>query len=356
MRRIVITGGHHNAALVVALLLTKQGIQVEWIGHRHSSRGDQLDSAEYLEVTASGLSFHDLTAARLIFNLREIILAPLGLVRALYLLRTLRPDAILSFGGYLGGTVSLAASVLGLPIYLHEQTSSAGRANKLIGRLAKRIYLTWADSARYFPAVKTKMVGLPLRPSLLSPTRKSFFARHKLTLIVMGGKLGAHCLNQFIFTHLTELLSHVNIIHQTGTNSVTGDYVHAVSLQNSLGSLSDCYLPVGYIAESEIGTYLKSADYYFGRSGAHICYELGLLGLPAILTPLTITHDQEQFRNARILVKAGLGIILAESSLTLPHFVTELKALADLPPAPLKLPKTAGSTLVRDFVSNLYGT
>ena len=353
MHTIVITGGHHNSALVVARELIKQGHRVEGIGHRRSSRGDTSDSAEYLEVTSAGIPFHDLSAARLVLDPREIFRFPIGISTALRLLKRIRPSAILSFGGYLGGTVALAGKLFGIPIYLHEQTVTAGRANKLIGKLAKRVYLTWPESAKYFGNSKVQVVGLPLRESILKAKAKPFFTRRKPTLLVMGGKQGAHRVNQFIFAHLKDLLTSYNVIHQTGTNSVTHDYEKSLSLQNSLGSLSDCYLPLGYIGESEIGSYLHSVDLYFGRSGAHITYELGIIGLPAILVPLMSTHDHEQHKNASILVKSNRGVILAQSDLSLLKFMGATKELKQLKPKKLDLAKDGSRVLVSSFLKDL---
>lgn len=353
MPTIVITGGHHNSALVVAKLLLKNNCKVVWIGHRHSSRGDNADSAEYLEVTAAEIKFHDLVAGRMMLNFSEMIKFPLGVVHAFQMLKKIHPTAVLSFGGYLGGTVAIAAKLSGIPIYLHEQTVTAGRANKLIGRLAKKIYLTWAESAIYFSSKKTKVVGLPLRESIISANPQSFFNRTKPVLLVMGGKQGAHVLNQFIFSHLTDLLFHFNIVHQTGTSSLTHDYQTALTLKDTLGSLSDCYLPLGYIGESEIGDYLHSADYYFGRSGAHICYELGIVGLKSLLVPLMSTHDHEQHKNAQILEKAKLGVILAQSNLSLLGFLAAFKQLKSVTPSKITLSKDATKQLVKDLLSEL---
>lgn len=353
MHTIVITGGHHNSALVVARELIKRGHKVAWIGHRHSSRGDKQDSAEFIEVNSAGIPFHQLKAARAMADIRELIRFPVGVVTAYKLLKKIRPTAILSFGGYLGGTVALAGKILHIPIYLHEQTVSAGKANKLIGRLADKIYLTWSESAKYFDREKIKIIGLPLRPSILNAKPTSIFTRRKPTLLVMGGKQGAHSVNQFIFSHLSDLLAHYNIVHQTGTSSVTHDYEYALSLQNTLSSLADCYLPLGYITENEIGGYLRSADLYLGRSGAHICYELGVIGLPSVLVPLMTTHDHEQHKNAGILAKGGLAVILLESELTPTHFRESLTKLNHLPRKKLVLPLNASSALVEDLLANL---
>lgn len=353
MYTIVVTGGHHNSALVVARELMDRGHRVYWIGHRHSSRGDTRDSAEYIEVIASGIKFYDLNAAKLLPNFAELVRFPTGIYSSLKILKKLHPTAILSFGGYLGGSVAIAGKLLGIPIYLHEQTVTAGRANKLISKLARKVYLTWSDSANYFEKNKIEVVGLPLRPGILNAKPKKFFTRQKPTLLVMGGKLGAHALNDFVFKNLNNLLFHFNIIHQTGTSSLTQDYEQALALQETLGSLSDCYLPLGYISESEIGTYLRSADLYLGRSGAHICYELGIIGVPSILVPLMSTHDAEQHKNALILVKAKLGLIIPQSGLTLLNLLEKSKEMAKMTGQPLSLPSDAGKILTNRLLAEL---
>lgn len=353
MHTIIVTGGHHNSALVVAKDLVARGHKVVWIGHRRSSRADTSDSAEYIEVTSAGIPFHDLIAGKLVLSFREFVRFPLGLYHALELIRRAKPTAILSFGGYLGGTVALAGYLLGIPIYLHEQTVTAGRSNRFIGALARKVYLTWGDSASYFPPSKVVLTGLPLRPGVLASKKLSLFTRRKPLLLIMGGKQGAHVLNQFIFTHLSDLLDHFNIVHQTGSTTETRDYETAVARLDSLGSLSDCYLPLAYISEHDIGGYLHSADYYLGRSGAHICYELALLSLPSILVPLMTTHDHEQHKNANILVSAGLAIILVQSELSLPHFMQAFKELGHLTYHPLDLPRDGSTTLIDHLLHEL---
>ena len=353
MPTIVITGGHHNSALVVAQALQAKGWKVVWIGHRFSARGDLHDSAEYREVTASKITFFDLKAAKLVPSPLELIRFPTGIVQAIRILRQVKPRGILSFGGYLGGTVAIAGKILGLPIFLHEQTITAGRANILIGRLADKIYLTWPDSRKHFVGRDAMVVGLPLRPSLLSSTPKQLFTRRKPTLLVMGGKQGAHVLNQFIFNNLHDLLTDFNIVHQTGTTSLTHDYDQSLSLKASLASLADCYLPLGYIGENEIGTYLRSAAIYFGRSGAHVCYELAVLGIKSILVPLMSTHDHEQHKNATFLTKSQLGLILPQSQLTYPSFIQAYSKLSALKPIRQPLPLSATSTIVTTLLSEL---
>lgn len=357
MQTIIITGGHHNSALVVAKELIKKGFNVVWLGHQFASRGDTHDSAEYLEVKWAGIPFHELKAGKLDSTptFSEIANIPLGFIRGWRYLKQFKPVAVLSFGGYLGLATSVPAYFMGIPVFLHEQTLIAGKANVITGKFAKRIYLSWDESAKYFPPGKTKLVGLPLRSSIMTSKPKKLFDNDLPTILIIGGKLGSHTINKHIFLGLPALLLRYNIIHQTGMSSVTGDFETAVAKKNSLPvDLASHYLPTSYIGEEEIGTYLASVDLIVGRSGAHTAYELAILGKRSVLIPFMHTTGSEQHQQAKLLEQAGLATILPESSLTTPSLVQTIKhALAKPNGSPLKLPKNASILLVNDLVGNL---
>lgn len=352
----VITGGHHNSALVLARELARLGHQVSWVGHRFAAKNDTQDSAEYLEVTSAGFPFHHLTAGKIGGDLALANFAniPRGFLGANQLLSQLKPDAIISFGSYLGLAVALIAKLRGLPIFLHEQTVVAGKGNLLVARLARRIYLTWDSSQRFFPAAKSLVVGLPLRDSILNPTHTKLFSNSLPTILVLGGKQGSHIINQHLFSLLPNLLTSYNLIHQTGTSSATGDLARAIALQDGLPpKLASHYRPEGYIGESQIGSLLENCDLYLGRSGAHITYELGLLGVRSILIPYLDTHNREQLKNAHFLEKQG-ATILPQSTLS-PTTLTRAiaKCLKQPRPRALALPTQAATTMAKDILHEI---
>jgi UDP-N-acetylglucosamine--N-acetylmuramyl-(pentapeptide) pyrophosphoryl-undecaprenol N-acetylglucosamine transferase len=266
-------------------------------------------------------------------------------------LQKTRPYALLTFGSYLGVAGALAAATLGIPIYLHEQTVVAGRANKLISRLAKKTFLTWDNSLKYFPKAKSQVVGLPIREKLLSAKKVQLFPNSLPTILILGGKQGSHVINECIFRSLPELLTKYNVIHQTGTTSETGDYDKGVALANTITGLG-CYEVHGYIGEQELAKYLASTKLVVSRSGAHITYELGILGVPAVLIPYLHTHDHEQHQNASYLASHGLAVILPESDLSTPHLFTSIDKVMNLKPTRLVLPERAADVIVKDI---LYG-
>lgn len=351
----MITGGHHNSALVVAKKLRTMGHTVEWIGHRTASFGDTHDSAEYIEVTAAGIPFHNLIAGKTSIDPRTLLKIPGGFYRAHDMLRSIGPDAVLTFGGYLGLAAAIAGYLRGIPVFLHEQTCIAGKANKISAFFARRIYVTWPSTWKQYPSGKTRVVGLPLRPGFLRVEAEELFENSKPTLFILCGKQGSHAVNKILFAHISEFLTAYNVVHQTGTSSVTGDYEKAVALKESLPEdMSARYLPHGYIGEDDVVRYMKSADLVIGRSGAHVTYELGILGKKCILIPFLSTHGREQLLNARVLERAGIAALLPQSELSYPSLSREIEqALKRSAPSPIDLPRDADEKLIQDLISNL---
>ena len=342
MKKIVITGGHHNSALVVAEELRRRGVEVVWIGQRQAAVGDTSNSAEYREVTAAGFPFLELSSSKLSHY-------GAGFFRAWELIKTLHPDAALSFGGYLGAVVAVAAWARHIPVYLHEQTIIAGKANVFAARFARRIYLTWPASQAFFPRGKSLVVGMPMRPSFLGKVAKASSTRPRL--FVLGGKQGSHVINEFFFNHLAALLAEYDVVHQTGTSSATGDYARALALKKSLPAvLTRHYHPHDYLGEKEIAQAMQQASVVVGRSGAHTVYELGVLGVRAVLIPYHFTNGVEQEKNAAYLVQAGNAVILSQNTLSLVSLSASLSAVLRLSPHPLPLPTDATTRLVADLL------
>jgi len=234
--KIVITGGHHNSALAVAEALRDKSYQIVWIGHRHTMIGDPHDSLEYQEVVAAGFPFVSLLAGK--FHSRahpvHLLRIPLGFIHALLVLSRIRPQLILGFGGYVALPIALAGKLLGIPLIAFEQTTTIGRANQIIGKIAEKNFLTWESSLPHFPVKNSQVVGLPLRRQLWTQKPKQWFSGKRPVVFITGGKQGAHVINQAIFKLLPQLLRHYNVIHQTGASVKTKDFARAEKLRENL--------------------------------------------------------------------------------------------------------------------------
>lgn len=315
--KIVICGGHHNSALVVAEELKRRGEEIFWFGHRKTMIGDRKLSAEYLEVTKKGIPFYEIKAGK--FQTRykfweNLWRIPLGFGQSLFLLLKIKPDLIFSFGGYLALPVALTGSLLGIPVVTHEQTVVSGIGNRLIAKVARKIFITFPSSIQDFPRKKVVLTGLPLRPEIFEKG-KYLFKNKKRTIYVTGGKQGAHVINEAVFSILPWLLARFNLIHQCGSTSLFNDIDKAEELKKHLGENKENYLVKEYFFIDEIGAVFNSADFVISRSGAHTIYELASLGKPAILIPLPWSNENEQEENAKMIVSLGLAKILPQKEL-----------------------------------------
>ena len=319
-KKIVFIGGHHNSALLIAQSLQTKGFKIYWFGHKHTMRKEKSLSLEYLEVKKAGLPFYQIYTGKFYRTFQPLQWLKIfyGLGQCLSLLLKVKPQLLVSFGGYLSFPAVLTAKILGIKIIIHEQTSQAGLANRILAPLADKVLLTWSSSVRFFPQQKTKLVGLPLKKEfLISQKKRPLFKEKLATIFITGGKQGSHLINQAVAGCLKDLLPKYNLIHQSGAILKTGDFGKLTKQKKSLpAKLQGRYLLQKFFYDKQMPQMFKAADLVVARAGAHTVYELASLKKPALLIPLPWAYNQEQLKNAQILQKAGLALILPQKQLS----------------------------------------
>ncbi len=319
--KIVITGGHHTSAMpIVSRLLNEhKEIKLYWFGHKHTSKGDKNPTLEYVDINRLGIPFYNLIAGKFYktYNPTRLARIPLGFVHSLYLLLTIRPDLILSFGGYLAVPVVIVAWLMGIPSITHEQTSVAGWANLVVARFAKKIMITWPSSQKYFQENKIVKTGLPLRKEIFESTSTDLILNNSLpTVYVTAGKTGSHKINQAVEGALPELLTMCNVIHQCGDNSVFADFDSlSESYKKIQSNVSGKYILRKFVLSYEIGEIMQKSNMFISRGGAHTCLEIIALNKPALIIPIPWVSHNEQYMNAKLLQDAGIARILEEPML-----------------------------------------
>lgn len=337
MIKIVITGGHHTPALSVIEALkslskkSSKDLSFFWIGHKYSMWADTNISAEYRQVTASGIPFFDLKAGKFhkTYHPLKLIRIPLGFIQAFIYLLKIRPDIIISFGGYLAVPVVFSAWLQRITIVTHEQTTVAGRASLFISRFAGKIFISFASSGKFFPKEKICLVGNPIRSEIFADRGLFCFANGRKTLYITGGKQGSHKINSFVERNLILFLSSYNVIHQCGNSSVYGDDDNLLKLRENLSpALRERYLVKDFFSAEEIGSVFARADIVISRAGANAVYEIGALGKVALLIPIPWSSRNEQESNARFLSSGGGAALLEERDLTEKKFFSLLEDLS----------------------------
>ena len=334
--RVVITGGHHTGTLPVIGELRKRGVKdLYWFGHKFSIEGDKNPTLEFREITALGIPFFNLKAGKF-YKTRDVIRLlkiPLGVVHALILLLRIKPDVILSFGGYIAAPTVVAGWLLGIPSVTHEQTAVTGYANNVISKFAKKILVTWEESKDYFPADKVVVSGLPLREEIFeSQTNRLKLNPNLPTIYITAGKTGSNTINRVVGKALPQLLSFANVLHQCGDTSFSNDYEMLVRKHSEVSNAAGEYNLRKFVMADEIGEFFSKADLIVGRSGAHTVCEILALEKPALLIPIPWVSHNEQHRNAEVIKSRGLGEILKQVDLNEDSLATEIrKMLQNLP-------------------------
>jgi len=324
------TGGHTSAGLAVSAALLERGAELHWIG----SRG----GIEARRVPEAGIPFHVIQTGKLRRywdwqNIPDLLLRmPAGVLQSWRLLRRLRPSLLFATGGFVSLPPALAARALGIPIVVHEQTSIPGLANRIVARFARRIALTFPPPGNVVPLDRSIVTGNPLRPELLGGSRDAACHRFSLDpavpiVYVTGGAQGSHKINRTVGDVLPELLADCQVIHQSGDNTVTGDLAWLSGRAAALPqSLAWRYVVTAYVG-AELRDVYAAADLIVSRSGAGTVNECLHLGKAAIYVPLPGASGDEQTVNARLVERAGGGVLLPQDSLTPERLLDAVKRL-----------------------------
>lgn len=241
----------------------------------------------------------------------------IGLVRAIFksfiIILRYTPDVAVGFGGYASFAPVIVARIIGIPTVIHEQNIIPGRANRLLSRVVKRIAITFDDTKKFLPQIKSDRIvktGLPLRRHILDCAR-ALSDRHKrdadkFTILVCGGSQGAHNINKLVLNCIGRMikggLKDLRLIHLSGKRDF-----HYVKV--SYTSLAFDFKVFDFL-EDMTGVY-KIADLMICRSGANTIFEAATFGLPCILIPYA-RGTRHQKENALFLGRKGWAIVLDE--------------------------------------------
>lgn len=319
------TGGHifPGVAVAQALMAKIPNAKVVFVGTDRAV--DQNAMAQY-GFTSRAVPCGALKGGTLAAKLKTIARLPWSLFLAWRLLREIKPDLVLGVGGYVTGPVVLAAKLSGIPTCIHEQNSVPGLANRKLGAIVDRVFVSIPGSERFFNTNKCRLTGNPLRHEILALAQKKQSKGNDSVLLVLGGSQGAHRLNTLLPIALADnngIASSVKVIHQTG--------------RADLESVQAAYHAAGINAEvaaffTDMAAVYAQASLVVSRAGATTLAELTALGKPSILVPFPFAADDHQTKNAEALVAGGAARMLIENDLQAETFGKEIaKILTDQP-------------------------
>ncbi|MDC1174575.1 UDP-N-acetylglucosamine--N-acetylmuramyl-(pentapeptide) pyrophosphoryl-undecaprenol N-acetylglucosamine transferase [Bacteriovoracaceae bacterium] len=320
------SGGHVMPALTLIDFLKKNNpeIEIHYIG---DSKG-----IEYELVNSRGVAFHSIHTGKLrrYFSLQNFIdffKVILGIFEAFFTLLSHPQSIVFCTGGFVTVPVVIAAFLQGKKVYIHEQTSRVGLANKISSYFATRVFISFEESHQYFPKDKTSFTGYPIREDFFNDTSETseslstsfqFVDASKPLLFVTGGGNGSQLINENIKENLDSLKKDFNIVHQVGKN-----------FEKEYSEFNDgSYYSAGFF-DKEIIDLLKCSKVIVSRSGAGTVMELLALGKRSVLIPLAIAQKNEQYYNA-LEAKEKMGsLLIEEKNLTSEKLFSSIKLLKE---------------------------
>ncbi|HEY4541706.1 MAG TPA: undecaprenyldiphospho-muramoylpentapeptide beta-N-acetylglucosaminyltransferase [Noviherbaspirillum sp.] len=312
MKRLLImaagTGGHIFPGLAIAQTMRARGWDVSWLGTRHGMERDlvpkhgiEMDTIDFAGMRGKGL----LHTGRGVFKLGT------GFLSCLNVIGRRKPDVVLGMGGYVTVPGGFAARLRGVPLALVNADAALLLSNKTLVPAASRVLFGFpADFGK--AASKAQVTGNPVREEILAvaaPTERYAGRTGPLSVLVVGGSLGAKALNECLPAALPLIPAEVRprVTHQSGKQHV--DVLRAA------------YAQAGVEAEvidfiDDMPRRYAEADLVICRAGAITVSELTAAGVASVLVPLVASTTSHQRDNAQWMAAQNAALHQPQAELS----------------------------------------
>ena len=305
------TGGHIFPAIAIANALKEKNpaVDILFVGAKGKMEMEKVPEAGY---TIKGIDIAGYNRSSLIKN----ISLPLKLVTSFYqvknIINAFKPDAVIGVGGYSSFPVLKYAQVKGIPTFIHESNSFAGKSNILLGKKATKVFVASDGMYKFFPENVIIKTGNPIRKNIATNNTErndaiKYFGlkEDKTILFVTGGSLGARSINQAIAAGIDTITNAgIQIIWQTGKGNA--QQYDSLLKDNRQVWISD------FIKDMSIA--YAAADIVVSRAGAMAVAEICVVKKPVIFVPYPFAAEDHQTANAKELVNKHAALMIVDKN------------------------------------------
>ncbi len=273
-----------------------------WVGTR---KGPEREM-----ITKRGIKYRAIFTAkwRRYFSLRNLHdLFKFGFIffHSLFFLIKERPDILISAGGFVSVPVHFAGKILGIPSWVHQQDVRPGLANRLMSHVATKVTVAINESLQYFPKNKSEWIGNPVRDLKIEDKeqakRKMGINDSEPVIFALGGGTGSFKVNKMILEAMNHWPKSWHIIHLVGKERPDDMAKTALKFFSNY--------KMSKFFDEEMKYAYASADLVISRAGFGTITELALLSKPAILLPISDSH---QLENALYLAQKNAVLLMNE--------------------------------------------
>ncbi|MDI9363357.1 MAG: undecaprenyldiphospho-muramoylpentapeptide beta-N-acetylglucosaminyltransferase [Flavobacterium sp.] len=304
------TGGHIFPAIAIANAIKQlqPHADILFVGVQGKMEMEKVPQAGY---PIKGLTIAGFNRSSLIKNIG----LPLKIIKSFFQVRTIinqfKPTAVIGVGGYSSFPVLRVAQSKGIPTFIHESNSFAGKANIMLAKKATKIFVATDGMEPFFSTNKIVVTGNPVRANIAhSKVTKAeallFFGLQNniKTVLVVGGSLGAKSINDAIANHIETFAEQgLQLIWQTGKTNAA--YYKALANGKPNVWVSE------FITQMEMG--YAAADIVISRAGAMAVTELCVAAKPSIFVPYPFAAEDHQTANAMALVNKKAALLVKDS-------------------------------------------
>jgi len=305
------TGGHIFPAIAIANALKKHqpDIDILFVGAKNKMEMEKVPQAGY-EI--KGIDIAGFNRSSLIKNIG----LPWKLIKSFLQVRRIvkdfRPNAVIGVGGYSTFPVLKYAQRQGIPTFIHESNSFAGKANKMLAKGVVKVFTGTDGMEKFFPVEKIMVTGNPVRSQIVNCHTISqnealeYFDLEpgKTTLLVVGGSLGARSINEAVLAGVNDLLkANLQLIWQTG-KTMAADAAQVAAEHKQVWANE-------FIREMEYA--YAAADVIIARAGAMTVAEVCVAAKPTIFVPYPFAAEDHQTANAKQLVDKNAALMVSDA-------------------------------------------
>ncbi|MBP7142152.1 MAG: UDP-N-acetylglucosamine--N-acetylmuramyl-(pentapeptide) pyrophosphoryl-undecaprenol N-acetylglucosamine transferase [Opitutaceae bacterium] len=306
------TGGHLAPGIALAEGLIARGHRVRLLISRKKVDARLIEkyaNMEFEPVPGTGFSWRPVELVRFLWQ------QSLGFLKSLRLVRHFKPDAVIGFGGFTSAAFIAAGAFTGLPVVLHEANRVPGRAIRLMGRFARRVYLPPGVTLPTMSVDAVREAALPVRrefrrEAVGDARRLLGLEESRPVVVVLGGSQGAAPLNDWARRALGTLTADgIQVYCVTGQGKGSAERIEMASAAGE--RVRHVFVPFS----DQMATLLSAADLVVSRAGAGTLAELMRIGTPAVLVPYPFAADNHQEANADYFAGQGCGEVLSQENL-----------------------------------------
>ena len=314
------SGGHIFPAEALATKLLEQGIKVVLLTDK---RGKAFEASDKIQVVrVKGEAFTGRSVFGKVFALFSL---GLGMIQSFFILRNLKPLAVVGFGGFASIPGGMGAYLARIPLIIHEQNAVLGRANRLLAKKAKLVITSFKKTSKVPHGVRTSYVGMPVRQQIAQKAGAPYprlSANGKIDILVIGGSQGARILSDVVPAAIRLLSKDIQkklVICQQCRKEDLERVKNAYKGTGAKVTLASFF--------DDIPDKMAKAHLIISRSGASSMAEIFAIGRPAILVPFKYAADDHQSANALALKEKGGGWLMNENGFTPAALAERLESL-----------------------------